>query len=499
MKDLRKGGIMKRMFGFIRIIVGIQFIVSASAIAELDTLWTKTYGGTYDDYGFSVRECANKDFIIAGHTKSFGVGGRDIYLVRIDTDGDTLWTKTYGGTGYDYGRSVQECADSGFIITGHTMSFGAGYSDVYLIKTNSTGNTLWTKTYGETDFDYGYSVQECANGNFIIAGYTGFDDSLQDVYLIKTDSNGDTLWIKTYGGTNSDKSYSVEECVDSGFIIVGETKSFGTDSLENIYLIKTDSNGDTLWTKTYGGTDSDKGYFVKECTDSGFIIVGETKFSGTDLEDVYLIRTDLNGDTLWTKTYGGTDSDKGYSVQECADSGFIIVGYTSSFGDGNVYLIKTNTDGDTLWTKTYGGTKYDEGNSVQECAGGGFIIAGYTNSFGAGKNDVYLIKIGPEVGVEEKILKQIQYDKLEIYPNPCFRNALIKYGLSEKTNITLELYNISGKLVKNLYSGTQKKGEHTININNVGTHYSMSLPNGIYFIKFETGNFKETKKLTIIR
>ncbi len=442
---------MKKVFGLIGIIVGTQFIVSAPAIAQApDTLWTKTYGGTDTDWGESVQECTSGGFIIAGWTYSFGAGSQDVYLIRTNSDGDTMWTKTYGGTDTDGGLSVQECANSGFIIAGKTESFGAGSNDVYLIRTNADGDTLWTKTYGGTSGDYGESVQECASGGFIIAGYTwSFGAGKSDVYLIRTNSDGDTMWTKTYGGTDTDWGLSVQECAGSGFIIAGGTESFGA------------------------------GY-----------------------SDVYLVRTNADGDTLWIKTYGGTNSDYGESVQECAGGGFIIAGMTGSFGANpdttDVYLIRTDADGDTLWTKTYGGTDNDWGYSVRECAGGGFIIAGMTGSFGAGYSDVYLIRVGPEgTEIEERDSSPLaQNDRLRVFPNPSFGNALIKYGLPEKASITLRLYDISGRLVKTIYSGAQEKGYYAIN---VGARSIVPLPAGVYFIRFETDKFKATRKLTIIR
>ncbi len=478
--------------------VGTQFIVSAPAITQgPDTLWTKTYGGTSWDYGYSVQECADEGFIIAGVTGSFGAGSGNVYLIRTDTDGDTLWTKTYGGTYYDRGYSVQECDEGGFIIAGVTGSFGAGGNDVYLIRTNADGDTLWTKTYGGTDSDWGYSVQECADSGFIIAGYTSsFGAGSYDVYLIRTNADGDTLWTKTYGGTDWDLGESVQECAEGGFIITGWTYSFGAGD-DDVYLIRTNADGDTLWTRTYGGIYYDHGESVQECADSGFVIAGYTKSFGAGNVDVYLIRTNADGDTLWTRTYGGTSYDYGYSVQECVEGGFIIAGGTSSFGagDSNVYLIKTDADGDTLWTKTYGGTSDDWGEFVQECAGGGFIIAGWTSSFGAGENDVYLIRIS-ETGVEEETGNRHKAIgiSLEVYPNPSFGNAVIKYGLPERANMTLRLYDISGRLVKSLYSGIQEKGYYTIN---VGAYHDT--PAGIYFIKLETNNYKATKKLTILK
>jgi hypothetical protein len=170
---------------------------------------------------------------------------------------------------------------------------------------------------------------------------------LADVYLIKVDSLGDTLWTKTYGLLLNDIGYSVQQTTDGGYIIAGETFSFGTGS-SDVYLVKTDTLGNTLWTRTYGGTDWDGQPSVQQTTDGGYIIAGETFSFGSGSGDVYLVKTDTLGDTLWTRTYGGTDDDDGYSVQQTSDSGYIIAGHTKSFGAGSndVYLIKTSVEGE---------------------------------------------------------------------------------------------------------------------------------------------------------
>ncbi len=461
----------------------------------VDTLWTKTYGGTSWDKGYSIQECASGGFIIAGQTYSFGVGYGDVYLVRINANGDTLWAKTYGGVSKDAGYSVQECADSGFIVTG---AFGAGKDNVYLIRTNVDGDTLWTKTYGGTDYDRGESVEKCASGGFIIAGRTksfGVGSDSDNLYLIRVNADGDTLWTKAYGGTDDDWGESIQECVDSGFIITGATYSFGAGG-GDVWLVRTDANGDTLWTKAYGGIPHDRGMSVQKCADSGFIIAGITWSFGAGYYDIYLLRTDADGDTLWTKTYGGTGYDEGYSVQECASGGFVIAGRTSSFGAGNddVYLIRTNVDGDTLWTKTYGGTSDDGGYSVQECVGGGFVIAGVTESFGAGGYDVYLIRTNDAGVEEERFFADAQNDRLRVYPNPCGKKIVVRYSSNKNqdnlkgNDSRLTIYDISGKLVKTVLAIKQ---DVEVNLE--------ELNKGVYFVRVETGDFTETKKIILMR
>lgn len=305
--------------------------------ASGDTLWTRTLGGGGNHFGYSVQETSDGGYIIAGETNV----SDDVYLVKTNASGDTLWTRTYGGGNSAEGHSVQETSDGGYIIAGDVSD------EVYLIKTNASGDTLWTQTYGGGNPEEGHSVQQTTDGGFIITGLTcSFGAGGCDVYLIKTDSLGDTLWTKTYGGTSFDGGTSVQQTSDGGFIITGTTFSFGAGDLD-VYLIKTNFSGDTLWTRTYGGASDDWGSSVQQTSDGGYSIAGWTLSFGAGVYDVYLIKTDSIGDTLWTRTYGGTSFDRGYSVQQTMDGGFIITGRTFSFGAGllDVYLIKTDGNG----------------------------------------------------------------------------------------------------------------------------------------------------------
>ena len=271
------------------------------------------------------------------------------------------WERTFGGDDGDYGYSVQQTTDGGYIITGKTYSFGNGDLEIYFIKTDNNGDTLWTKTYGEY-WDYGYSVQQTTDGGYIITGGTWSPGIGSSISLIKTDSIGDTLWTKILGGEHVDVGTSVQQTTDGGFVISGCTE-LSENSYYDVCLIKTDSNGDSLWTKTFGGEYLDVGYSVQQTTNGGYIVTGYTELSGNGDRDVYLIRSHINGDSLWTRKYGGDNEEEGYSVQQTTDGGYIITGYTLSFGNGqeDVYLIKTDNNGDTLWTKTFGGETIDIG------------------------------------------------------------------------------------------------------------------------------------------
>jgi hypothetical protein len=371
----------------------VLLLVSVShALEPGDTLWTRTYGGSGGQCGRSIQQTSDGGYIITGRTKS-GVDSYDLYLLKTDFSGDTLWTRTYGGSEYDEGYSVWQTSDGGYIIVGQTESFGAGLSDVYLLKTDSSGDILWTRIYGGNREDRGYSVRQTSDGGYIIAGEThSFGVGLTDVYLLKTDSSGDTLWTGTYGGRSNDWGYSVQETSDGGYIIAGRTESFGA-GLSGVYLVKTDFSGDTLWTRTHGGRQYDRGEAVQQTSDGGYIVVGLTESFGAGLSDVYLLKIDPSGDTLWTRTYGGSDYELGHSVWQTSDGGYIIAGETYSFGAGlaDVYLVKTDSSGDSLWACAYGGSDRDRGYSVQQTRDGGYVVAAVTYSFGGGSSDVYLI------------------------------------------------------------------------------------------------------------
>jgi hypothetical protein len=488
------------------------FIIPAVSLSQIN--FERTYGGEDEDSGHSVQQIEDGGYVIAGSTESFGTGSPDVYLIRTDSSGDTLWTRTYGGEYPDRGWSVQQTEDGGYIVVGYTMSFG---DDVYLIKTDSLGNTLWTKTYGGSQTDEGWSVQQTEDGGYIIAGYTmPFGVDYYDVYLIRTDSSGDTLWTRTYGGEVDDRGSSVQQTEDGGYIVAGFTASFGTGGYD-IYLIKTDSSGDTLWTRTYGGEDDEwvgQSFSVQQTSDGGYILTGETESFGDTGGDVYLIKTDSEGDTLWTRIYGGDGADTGQSVQQTTDGGYIIAGIWSRFMwqvGGDAYLIRTNSSGDTLWTRRYGDSVFvgfDEGISIQQTTDGGYVIAGQTNSFGAGSYDVYLIKTDPDgmVGISDNKPPSLELPRSwalsQNYPNPFNPSTTIAFDVPETLNqahsVNLTIYDIRGRCIRTLIDSELESGSHKIHWNG-RNNLGESVASGIYLYTLKAADERFTRKMTILK
>jgi hypothetical protein len=387
------------------------FVLPHSAFACIT--FQRTYGTALWDKGFSVQQTADRGYIIAGDWEydPHGTGTGPMCLIKTDSLGDTLWIGTYGDTTmYSEGFSAQQTSDGGYIIVGYTHPVIGLNSDVYAVKTDSLGEIVWARKYGGAKEDCGNSVQQTSDGGYVIAGFTASfsgppaGPSCQ-VYLIKTDALGETLWTRTYddGDTFPDCGFAVAQTFDGGYIIAGEGDVYS--NLGDVYLVKTDTSGHKLWEREYGSiTTWEEGRSVLQTPDSGYVVAGCTDLSSPDA-DVYLIKTDASGDTQWTRRYGGTGFDEGYSVAQTSDGGYAIAGRTFSFSsvNGDAYLIKTDSLGNTLWTRLYGGDDYEQGHSVRQTSDGGYVVAGQTSSFGAGQTDVYLVKTDENglIGIEK--------------------------------------------------------------------------------------------------
>jgi len=486
---------MKKQMLFIFVLLGIFSLLFSQT--PPDTLWTRTYGGGGTDEGSSVQQTFDGGYIIAGWTESL-TGGNDVYLIKTDEDGDTVWTKAYGGTRDDEGFSVQQTSDSGYIVVGHTYSFGAAYEDdVWLIKTDASGDTLWTKRYGETNHcEAGYSVQQTNDSGYIITGY-----GEGGAALIKTDSSGNFLWGNAFGGADIPAyGRSVQQTNEGGYIITGWIDSYGTGD-NDVWLIKTDSSGNILWDKKFGRGYHDYGRSVRQTNDGGYIVTGETRPYGATNSDVWLIKTYANGDTLWTKTYGGSTDDRGWSVRQTFGGGYIITGYTTSgAGGGDAWLIKTDSSGNKLWDKTFGGSSYDYGRSVRQTSDGGYIVAGETSSYGAGGKDVYLIRLSFEVGVDDYPLQTLlkKYYLYQNYPNPFNPETTILFSSPKAGRINISIYNIKGQKITTLVSENLRIGLHKVIWNGKDENDNL-VSSGIYFYKIETDNFSEIKKCILLK
>ncbi len=372
--------------------------------------WNKTFGGAGYDWANSAVQTSDGGYIFAGGTTTYGSGDADVWLVKTDASGNTQWSKAFGGAGFDTAYSVQGTSDSGYIILGITDSSGNGWLDAYLIKVDSDGNMQWSRTFGGADNDNLFSARQTSEGGYILAGSTfSYGAGSDDAWLIKTDANGIQQWNQTFGGSGYDWAAAVHQTTD-GYILTGGTDSYGAGS-DDAWLIKTDSNGYQQWNRTFGGAGSDWAESMEPTSEGGYILAGLTPSLNLNTwNDALLIKTDANGNLQWNKTFGGAGDNRVYSVQQTLNGGYMLAGETNAYSSSyDAWLIKTDASGSQQWSKTFGGTDFDAAYSVQQTSDNGYILAGETFSYGAGFNDAWLIKISPPSSLSIAINNEIAY------------------------------------------------------------------------------------------
>lgn len=482
----------------------IVFIILASYFSNAQVVkFEKIYGGTGTDYGYSVMQTYDKGYVIAGTTTSFGAGNTDAYILKTDSMSVAQWQKTFGGINIDKAYSIKQTTDTGLIIAGFTNSFGLGGYDMYVIKTNKTGDVIWTKTYGGIDWDFAYSIEQTTDGGYIIAGGTNsYGKGDEDMYLVKTNSIGDTLWTKTYGGAKDDEAKSVKQTSDGGYILTGFTKSMG-DSLGDIYTVKTNANGDTLWTYKYQNL---LGAFSNDAIEShtGEFIIGGTTKSAINGLDRIIIKLSSLGILINTTIYPGPDDDEINSIVESADGRFAFAGYTYSYGFGpftsDFFLVIENPFSGTVGF-TYGGNQNEIAYCLSNTADGGYIICGNSNSF-TYQDHIFLVKtdsngIAPTTTptvIVTNINSLIQCNnKFTISPNPANDNAFIRIKdsfITSNTAFKLTITDVLGRVFYQNYFYNNNIPE-PIEIN------TTDFLNGIYFASISNEFFLQTQKIIV--
>lgn len=346
--------------------------------------WAKTFGGDLTDVGSSVQQTPDGGYVVVGTSTSQAAG---IWLMKTDANGNEIWARGYGGTVVDIGNSVCQTADGGLILAGTIGSNYPPERQILLLKLNAEGETTWTRVYDGMSEDGVNSVQQTADGGYIaVASTSSRGAGGDDIWLLRMNDSGDTVWTLTYGWASVDEGRFVQQTNDGGYIVVGNTRSVNTGST-GIWLLKTDASGDTVWSRVFDGGSTDRGHAVQQTKDGGYIVTGQTTtYSGWH---VWLIKTDANGDTTWTRTFGRSGDAEGHSVQQTLDGGYVVTGYDGS----DVCLVKTDAGGNEVWSKTFGWDGIDMGNSVQQTQDGGYMIAGSTSSYGSGMEDVWLIRV----------------------------------------------------------------------------------------------------------
>jgi hypothetical protein len=445
------------------------------------------YPCNIDQSSRDVISTSDGGYLIAGMTETAVLGDTNILMVKTDQLGDTMWTKVFGTTGINYPNSIVETSDGNYFIAGYTNSYGAGSYDAWLIKMSPSGSLLWWNTYGGTGIDDAREIIATSDGNYVIVGRHSNGSQYYDVWLMKIDIFGNVIWEKNYGGAQYETGRSVKQSPDGGYIVTGQTKSYGNGG-GDIYLIKTDSNGDTLWTKTYGGPNEDDGNWVVANSDGTIVLTAETNSYGAGAMDVQAMKVDAMGAVVWSKIYGGNDKDVSKTIYGTSDGGYIIGAISRSFGwvDPDMWLLKLDAMGDTTWTRHYGSWDHEHCHHARQTADGGYIAVGHTKSYGPTARIMFL-KLNPNGLPGPTSIEEQNENFVSVSPNPS--SGIIRVSLKAIENWSYKITNALGKVLSAGSVAQQKENESKIDL-------SMEPP-GMYILSVQYGDKITTRKIIL--
>jgi hypothetical protein len=469
--------------------LAIALLAVAVALAQLpDTVWTKQFGGNQDDQGRAVARGDGGECYFAGYTESYGSGMSDMLLVKLNAEGDTVWTRTAGGTQDDGGYSVVFTPE-GAIFAGYTESEGAGGKDFYVVSMSPEGETTRTRAFGGPEDDVAYAASQSMEA-MVFAGYTeSYGSGQKDMWIVRTGPDGESLWTKSFGSSGDDLAYGVVGTHTGEIVAVGVTDG-------NLDLVKLDMMGNRMWEKTIGGANDDIGYGIIQTTDDAYLVVGMTKSFCSGISDAWVLKFNTEGETLWTRSVGGEDAEEGYSVSETQDGGLIIAGMCiTTDGDTGALIAKLDAQGTVMWSGIYG----EDG--VPEIAYS--IIQGDDENFTFGgvksgaDYDAWLVRIQPASGIASTgPIRTSLADR--VFPNPFSSRASISYQLSRAGRIDLAVYDMLGQKVTSLASGVREAGAHQA-VWNGTDELGNQVATGLYFIKLEAGDQTLTTKVLLER
>ncbi|NHM06844.1 T9SS type A sorting domain-containing protein [Flavobacterium sp. CYK-4] len=491
----------------------LVLLLAINSYSQAPTIeWQKSLGGSAMDLGNDIKPTNDGGYIALGSTFSndFFIGQNyrgsfDIYVVKTDANGNIQWQKTFGGSGYDVGISIEQTADNGYLISGYTDSTDGdittnhGLFDVMVMKLNADGNLQWLQTYGGSSIENSFHIIELGEGGYIFSGHTSSTDGQinsnhgqADAWIVKLNSSGEILWQKTLGGSQLEFINKILPTNDNNLIIVGHTNSSDGDVSINHgsidgWIVKLSPDGNLIWEKTFGSSGDDYLYDIKTTSDGGYIASGQSDsvegdFAGQHgLFDAWTVKLTGDGILQWQKIYGGSLDESLSIAHETVDGNFIFAGETASedgdlvsgLGEQDVWIVKTNNSGEILWQQRYGGTASESINAFVPTVDNGFVsISPSTSNDGdltnnAGGFDFWLVKLTAENLGNNAFEK----NKLEIYPIPVAHNLYFK---TPNPVQSLSITDIYGKTVVH-----QTVTENAVSVENLAA--------GLYLIKVVTG------------
>jgi len=381
------------------ILTGLSLFIFTSFLS-LNAQWAITYGGSGWEDAICFQQTSDGGYIVGGNTRSFGAKTFDVWILKLSSDGEIEWQKTYGGSNQEKTSFIQQTNDGGYIVLGQISAIDA--EDIWVLKLASDGEIEWQKTYGYSSWETDRSIRQTNDGGYIVAYEIAiYGAGGPDIRILKLTSDGEIEWRKIYGGDKSDSASFIQQRGDGGYIVLGQTESFGAGG-DDIWILKISSDGEIEWQRTYGGDDSDYAHSFQQTNDGGYIVGGNTRSFAAENGDIWILKISSDGEIEWQRTYGGSDSDSASFIQQTDDGGYIVLGQTSSFGAGgeDIWVLKLTSDGEIEWQKTYGGSSRGKASFIQQTDDGGYIVLGQTSSFDDGGEDIWVLKLTSDGKIE---------------------------------------------------------------------------------------------------
>ena len=460
-----------------------------------DTVWTRLYERELDQEAHACVRTPEGEFVLTGTMGNYP--DYDVYVMCIDGAGDTLWTSVYGSDERDTASDLVMTSDRGWLVGGYVYRGGLD-GDIFVMKLDSTGWLEWQEEYDAGSWELGGGILSTPDGGYLITGITwGFGAGLGDMLIIKIDSTGNELWRRLYGWPYNDSIADAILVPEGGYLFVGSSNVEWAN--RDGILLRTDEWGDSLWSRTYGGAGDDDLYTITAHSEGGYLLSGQlSTYANYNSADVWIIRVDETGNTIWERTYGGEYNDYPFAHIQTPDSGFIFVGSTQSFqvGGTKMYVVRTDILGDTLWTRIYGSDVFVKARAVELAPNGDYLIAGYSESGYYGSYDICALRLEQDSGTiisdnHGTLLPHII--SISAYPNPFNATTSITFSLPQATVVQLRVYDVLGREVAALYNGMAQAGEHELHAD------AADWPSGIYFARLDAGETQLTQKLMLLK
>ncbi len=463
----------------------------SSLHAQPDTLWTREFDNGGDDYADQVVMTADGGFVIG--SSSWDESNMDFNLIRTDGNGTLLWSRFYGTGSDDWLAAMVPATNDGWLLAGFTVSPETFRPDAYLVRVDAAGDTLWTRRYGDSlANESAQAILPLANGDFIIAGNQDVTQAgLTDILLLRLNSAGDTVWTRTIAQPTVESASSICELSDGNYLI-GGTQVSSENQTSDFYFVKATTSGDTLWTRAYGGPGSDVVVAVQPVQSGGAVFAGLTDSFGEG-GDLYLARLNDNGDTLWSHTYGGPEEDHAHALLLMNDGGYAVAGHTDSFGavNGDIFMVKTDSAGQTQWTYMLPGPDYESVESIQNTPDGGFIIAG--NHTAEGLANIRLIRLSQPQGVSPRPQSPATFALGQNFPNPFNASTSIAFVLREPMSVRLDVFDLTGRLVATPLNEHLSSGSHHVSLD------AQFWPSGVYIYRLTTPQSSAQRKMLLLK